>query len=272
MYVSSEEDRTLRPTWHPSGLFWHLQQYGQDWPVSGVSRWEGRSLNVCTIILGLTCSLGHLPLVAKSVSSGPSWLWSQMVHKFPQYLHIPLPELMGTSRHRASGNPFPHTPLWQMPRVWKYLLWTAGKQESALPSSERPPRFIFLILMLLLVYLSGSMHLRHTDLSPSHHLCCSFKTRGASCSTSSKQDTMIGYETPCCQLARLAPWCVKSFLEFRKGKQKDIQNFISVKFGFKDCFPAIHWGKKEMSSLRLKTESLCSIPCGSLLQDKSPVA
>ena len=135
-----------------------------------------------------------------------------------------------------------------------------------------PPRFIFLILMLLLVYLSGSMHLRHTDLSPSHHLCCSFKTRGASCSTSSKQDTMIGYETPCCQLARLAPWCVKSFLEFRKGKQKDIQNFISVKFGFKDCFPAIHWGKKEMSSLRLKTESLCSIPCGSLLQDKSPVA
>ena len=168
-------DGALRPTWHPSGLFWNLEQYGRDWSVSGISRWEGGSLNVWTVILGPTCNLGHLPLVAKSVSSEPSWLWPQMVHKFPQHRHIPLLEFMGTSGHRASGNPFPHTTLWQMPRVWKYLLCTAGNQESAPPSSERPPRFIFLILMLLLVYPSGSMHLRHTGLSPSHHLCCSFQ-------------------------------------------------------------------------------------------------
>ena len=168
-------DRNLRSTWHPSGLFWHLQQYGRDWPVSDVSRWEGRSLYIWTVILGPICSLGHLPLVAKSVSSEPFWLWSQMVHKFPQRLHIPLLELVGTSSHRASGNPFPHTPLWQMPRVWKYLLCTAGNQESTPPSSERSPRFILLILMLLLVYPSGSMHLRHIGLSSSHHLCCSLQ-------------------------------------------------------------------------------------------------
>ena len=36
---------------------------------------------------------------------------------------------------------------------------------------------------------------------------------------------MTGYETPCSQWARLAPWCVNSFLEFRKGKQKIYNRF-----------------------------------------------
>ena len=129
----------------------------------GLSSWD-------PFVVWATCLLLQSPL-----SSEPYWLWSQMVHKFPQRLHIPLLELVGTSSRRASGNPFPHTPLWQMPRVWKYLLCTAWNQESTPPSSERSPRFILLILMLLLVYPSGSMHLRHIGLSSSHHLCCSLQ-------------------------------------------------------------------------------------------------
>lgn len=37
----------------------------------------------------------------------------------------------------------------------------------------------------------------------------------------------------------------KELLEFRKSKQKNVQNFNSMKFGFKDCFLAIYWGEKK---------------------------
>lgn len=131
-----------------------------------------------------------------------------------------------------------------MPGVKIAPLWTAGNQESALPSSERLDLHLPDSNATLLVHpWEACIWDTQIFLFPSSLLL--LQDQRASCSTSSKQDTMIGYETPCSQLARLACTLVcKELLEFRKGKQKNIQNFISVKFGFKRLLSCHSLGQK----------------------------
>lgn len=141
------EEGSLRSTRHPLGLFWQLQQYGWGWSVPGISRRDGRSLDIQGIKLGPTSGSGYLPLVAKPCLLSPPGSDSRWSVGFPNNSIAPA----GTSRDlwtQAAGSLLIHFPLWLFLYQTKSgaskdqgykNIHSAGNQESTPPCSEKPP-------------------------------------------------------------------------------------------------------------------------------------